>query len=379
MSHIYVDHAATTPIHPQVVEAMLPYLHTHFGNPSSIHGYGRSTRAALDQARQLLASKVGVDVGQLIFTSGGTEADNMALMGVALANKEKGKHIVTTQIEHHAVLHMGSYLEELGFELTYLPVDEYGQVHLDDVKKSIRDDTILVSIMYGNNEVGTIQAIEEIGHFVQSEGIYFHTDAVQALGILSLDISKLPVDLLSVTGHKVNGPKGIGFLYVAPHVRLKPLLHGGAQERNRRAGTENIAAIIGFAKAVEIAYDQLEERRSTYLSFRKKLLDALDRENIEHQLNGHPTHFLPHIVNISFTGIKADAMLMNLDLEGIAASSGSACSAGSLQPSHVLKAMLNDEERVNSAIRFSFGYGNTIEQIEEVARKTAAIIHRIRH
>lgn len=379
MSHIYVDHAATTPVHPQVVEAMLPYLHTHFGNPSSIHGYGRSTRAALDQARQQIASKVGIGVGQLIFTSGGTEADNMALMGVALANKEKGKHIVTTQIEHHAVLNMASYLEELGFDLTYVPVDEYGQVHLDDVKEAIREDTILVSIMYGNNEVGTIQPIEKIGNYVQSEGIYFHTDAVQAFGIEGLDIGQLPVDLLSVSSHKINGPQGMGFLYAAPHVQLKALLHGGAQERNRRAGTENIAGIIGFAKAVEIACNEIEVRREKYLSFRQKLLDVLDQENIEYQLNGHPTNFLPHIVNVSFTSIKADAMLMNLDLEGIAASSGSACSAGSLQPSHVLKAMHQDEERVNSAIRFSFGFGNTMGQIEEVARKTAAIAHRIKY
>jgi cysteine desulfurase len=378
MSHIYVDHAATTPIHPQVVEAMLPYLQTHFGNPSSIHAFGRNTRSALDAARRTIARQIGIDPGHMVFTSGGTEADNMALIGVAMANKEKGKHIITSQVEHHAVLHTCSYLEELDFEITYLPVDSYGQVKLDDLKEAVREDTILVSIMYGNNEVGTIQPIEEIGQFLRSEDIYFHTDAVQAIGIEPLNVHGLSVDLLSVSSHKVNGPKGIGFLYVAPHVKLKPILFGGAQERNRRAGTENIAAIIGFAEALKLAYEQLDERRKAYISYRNKMLDILRQENIEFELNGHLEHFLPHIVNLSFIGMKADALLMNLDLAGIAASSGSACSAGSLQPSHVIEAMHKDDERVNSAIRFSFGLGNTVEQIEQVARKTAEIIHRMR-
>jgi cysteine desulfurase len=378
MSHIYVDHAATTPIHPQVVEAMLPYLETHFGNPSSIHAFGRNARSALDAARRTIATQLGIDPGQMVFTSGGTEADNMALIGVAMANKGKGKHIITSQIEHHAVLHTCSYLEELNFEITYLPVDSYGQVKLEDLKEAVREDTILVSIMYGNNEVGTIQPIEEIGQFLRSKGIYFHTDAVQAIGIEHLNIRELPVDLLSVSSHKVNGPKGIGLLYIAPQVKLKPLLFGGAQERNRRAGTENMAAIIGFAGALELAYEQLDERRKSYMSYRKKIVDILEQENIEFELNGHPEHFMPHIINLSFNGVKADALLMNLDLAGIAASSGSACSAGSLQPSHVIKAMHKDDERVNSAIRFSFGLGNSEEQIEQVARKTAAIIQRMR-
>jgi cysteine desulfurase len=378
MSHIYVDHAATTPIHPQVVEAMLPYLETHFGNPSSIHAFGRNARSALDAARRTIAKQLGLDPGQMVFTSGGTEADNMALIGVAMANKEKGKHIITSQVEHHAVLHTCSYLEELNFEITYLPVDSYGQVKLEDLKKAVREDTILVSIMYGNNEVGTIQPIGEIGQFLRSEDIYFHTDAVQAIGIESLNLHELPVDLLSVSSHKVNGPKGIGLLYVAPQVKLRPLLFGGAQERNRRAGTENMAAIIGFAEALELAYEQLDDRRKAYMSYRKKIVGILEQENIGFELNGHPEHFMPHIINLSFTGVKADALLMNLDLAGIAASSGSACSAGSLQPSHVIQAMHKDDDRVNSAIRFSFGLGNTVEQIEQVARKTAEIIQRIR-
>jgi cysteine desulfurase len=378
MSHIYVDHAATTPIHPQVVEAMLPYLETHFGNPSSIHAFGRNARSALDAARRTIAKQLGIDPAQMVFTSGGTEADNMALIGVAMANEEKGKHIITSQVEHHAVLHTCSYLEDLGFEITYLPVDSFGQVKLEHIREAVREDTILVSIMYGNNEVGTIQPIEEIGQFLRSEDIYFHTDAIQATGIESLTINELPVDLLSVSSHKVNGPKGIGLLYVAPNVKLKPLMFGGAQERNRRAGTENMAAIIGFAKALELAYEQLNDRRKAYFSYRKKMLDILEQENIEFEINGHPEYFMPHIINLSFCGVKADALLMNLDLAGIAASSGSACSAGSLQPSHVIQAMHKDDERVNSAIRFSFGLGNTEEQIEQVARKTAEVIQRMR-
>jgi cysteine desulfurase len=378
MSHIYVDHAATTPMHPQVVEAMLPYLHTHFGNPSSIHAFGRNTRAALDDARRTIGNQIGIEPGQMIFTSGGTEADNLALIGVAMANKEKGKHIITSQIEHHAILHTCNYLEELDYDVTYLPVDSYGQVQLKDLQEAIKEDTILVSIMYGNNEVGTIQPIEEIGQFLESQNIYFHTDAVQAIGIEQLNIRELPVDLLSISSHKVNGPKGIGCLFVAPHVKLKPLLFGGAQERNRRAGTENIAAIIGFAEAIKVAYDQLDERRETYLFYRNKMLGILNEEKVEFNINGHPEHYLPHILNLSFTGVKGDALLMNLDLAGIGASSGSACSAGSLQPSHVILAMHKDEQQANSAIRFSFGLGNTMEQIEQVARKTAEIIHKMK-
>ena len=329
MSHIYVDHAATTPIHPQVIEAMLPFLQTYYGNPSSIHGVGRETRAALDQARKRLGGILQVDPAQIVFTSGGTEADNMAILGVALANKDKGKHIITSSIEHHAVLHACRYLEEIGYEITYLPVNQYGEIKLSELEKAVREDTILVSIMYGNNEVGTLQPIREISLLLKERNIYFHTDAVQAFGIEDLNLSEIPVDLLSVSSHKINGPKGIGLLYVAKHVKISPLLYGGSQERNRRAGTENIAGIVGFAEAAELAYRTMLERRKQYTSYRELLLAAFDRAEIQYKLNGHPNQYLPHVLNVSFMEMKADAMLMNLDLEGIAAASGSACSAGS--------------------------------------------------
>jgi cysteine desulfurase len=378
MNQIYIDHAATTPLHPQVLEAMLPYLDTHFGNPSSIHGFGRESRAALDQARRNLAETLGVEPGQLVFTSGGTEADNMALLGVAIANQHKGKHIITSAIEHHAVLHTCQHLEEMGFEVTYLPVDSYGQVHIGDLQNALREDTILVSIMYGNNEVGTIQPIIQIGELLKEQEVYFHTDAVQAFGIEQLDIKKMNVQLLSISSHKINGPKGIGLLYIAPKIQLHPLLFGGAQERNRRAGTENIAGIVGFAEAAKLAYEHIDERRKAYQGYRERLLELFAGAGVEYQLNGHPEQFMPHVLNVSFDGVRADAMLMNLDLEGIGASSGSACSAGSLQPSHVISAMHKSEERVNSAIRFSFGLGNTMQEIEKVANTVVKIIRRLR-
>lgn len=373
-----MDHAATTPVHPRVAEVMLPYLSGYFGNPSSIHSFGRKTRAVLDEARRRIAATVGTDVGQLVFTSGGTEADNLALVGVALANQEKGKHIITSTIEHHAVLHTCLFLEQLGFEVTYLAVNEYGQVRLKDVRENIREDTILVSIMYGNNEVGSIQPIQQIGELLREKEILFHTDAVQVFGMERIQFDALPVDLLSVSSHKINGPKGIGFLYADKNVRLKPILHGGAQERNRRAGTENIAAIIGFAEAVELAYGELKERHRRYISFRDKMLEVLDMQKVAYHVNGHRKDFLAHILNISFNGVKADAMLMNLDIEGIAASSGSACTAGSLQPSHVLESMYpQEDERIYTAIRFSFGLGNTIDQVEKVANTASNIVHRL--
>jgi cysteine desulfurase len=379
MTHIYVDHAATTPIHPQVVQAMLPYLDTHYGNPSSIHGMGRKARGAIDQARRVIASSLHVEPSTLVFTSGGTEADNMALVGVALANQHKGKHIITSMIEHHAVLHTCQFLEQLGFEVTYLPVDQDGRVRVNEVEEALRDDTILVSIMYGNNEVGTIQPITEIGQLLRNKATYFHTDAVQAFGIDSLNPKAIGIDLLSASSHKINGPKGIGLLYVQPDVRLNPMMYGGTQERNRRAGTENLAAIVGFAEATQIAYREVDERRSKYEVLRKTMLHIFDEEEISFDVNGHPAHYLPHILNVSFHGVKSDVMLMNLDLSGVAASSGSACSAGSLQPSHVLQAMYKDEERILSAIRFSFGLGNTEDEAVKIAQKTSEIIKRVKN
>lgn len=377
MKSIYVDHAATTPVHPQVVEAMIPFMTDYFGNPSSIHSFGQKTRGALEQARRTIVELTNMKKGHLIFTSGGTESDNLAIVGAALANQAQGKHIITTQIEHHAVLHACQYLEGLGFDVTYLPVDHTGRVRIEQVEAAIRPDTILATIMYGNNEIGTLQPIKEISHLLKQKEILFHTDAVQAFGIEKIDLTELPVDLLSCSAHKINGPKGVGFLYIAPDVSVQSLLHGGSQERNRRAGTENLPAIIGFAEAVKIAYAEMEEKREKYLQFKQTMLRIFQKSGLSYELNGTLEDSLPHIINVSFQGVKADAMLMNLDLEGVAASSGSACSAGSLQPSHVISAITTDQNRVEGAIRFSFGLGNTLAEIEQVAEIMVRIVRRL--
>jgi cysteine desulfurase len=376
-SYIYLDHAATTPMHPRVVEAMQPYLTQHYGNPSSLHGFGRHSRMAVEQARDEIAALLDTDPKTLIFTGGGTEADNMAIIGVAMANRERGKHIITSQVEHHAVLHACEYLEQIGFEVTYLPVDETGMVRLEDVKQAVRPDTTLVSIMYGNNEVGTIQPIEEIGMFLRERQVYFHTDAVQAFGIVPIHLRQLPVDLLSVSAHKINGPKGVGALFMARNVTHLPLIHGGSQERKRRAGTENVAGIVGFAEAVKTAMSEMDERVAKYRKMRGAMQQIWQDAGIEYHVNGHPEKYLPHILNVSFPGAETETMLMNLDLAGIAAASGSACTSGSLELSHVLQAMCLQTERAHSAVRFSFGITNTIEEVEEAARKIASIVQRL--
>ncbi|MGC4375857.1 cysteine desulfurase family protein [Fictibacillus sp. Mic-4] len=377
MNHIYVDHAATSPVHPEVVEEMLPYLTEHFGNPSSIHFFGRKTRQVLDEARMICARSIGATANDIIFTSGGTEADNAALFGIANENKARGKHIITTQIEHHAVLHTCHELEKRGFEVTYLPVDQFGRIALSDLQAALRDDTILVSIMYGNNEVGTLQDIPAIGKMLEEHPAYFHTDAVQAYGLVDIDVNELHIDLLSISGHKINGPKGTGFLYVREGIAFRPHLFGGEQERKKRAGTENVAGIHGLAKAVSIMSQQRHERLKTYESFRDKMLSIFNEEGIQFELNGDKEHYLPHILNVSFPGIKAEVMLVNLDLAGIAASSGSACTAGSVLPSHVLVAMFGETDRVKTAIRYSFGLGNTLEKIEQVSCETVKIVKRL--
>ncbi|WP_096201403.1 cysteine desulfurase family protein [Bacillus sp. FJAT-45350] len=377
MKPIYVDHAATSPLHPDVLEAMMPYFNEYFGNPSSIHRFGRETRKALDDARKTIAQSINASVDEIIFTSGGTEADNMAIVGVAKQQSSKGNHIITTAIEHHAVLHTCQQLAKEGFEVTYLPVDETGRVSLEELQESVREDTILVTMMYGNNEVGTIQPIEEVGTFLKEKGIAFHTDAVQAFGTVNINVQTLPVDFLSVSAHKINGPKGIGCLYIRKGHALKPFLYGGEQERKRRAGTENVAAIVGFAKAVSMATSNIEDKMDRYKSFKDVMVKVFRDEGIEFILNGSTDHTLPHILNVSFPGANVESLLVNLDLAGIAASSGSACTAGSVEPSHVLVAMIGNDERTRSAIRFSFGLGNTIDEIEEVAVKTAAIVKRI--
>lgn len=377
MESVYLDHAAATPVHPEVVDCMIPYFQEYYGNPSSVHQFGRKVKAALDQARQTIASSLHAEPGQIIFTSGGTEADNMALLGIALANQQKGNHIITSLIEHHAVLHTCHQLEKMGFEITYLPVDEQGQVSPEDVRSALRDTTILVSIMYGNNEVGSLQPIAEIVDIAHAAGVYVHTDAVQAFGVIPLDVQALPVDLLSISAHKINGPKGIGALYVSKRVKLSPMMFGGAQEKKRRAGTENVPGIVGFAKAAEMASESLNERKEKYLHFRETMIDIWKQEGIHFTINGHPTDFLPHILNVSFPGVETEVLLMNLDMAGISCSSGSACASGSLEVSHVLKAMGIAEECLRSAVRFSFGLGNSEEQVRSAAHKVSKIVKRL--
>lgn len=374
---IYLDHAATTPMADAVFEAMIPYFREDFGNPSSIHQWGRRTKNALDQSRKTIAEFLGTDPNHIIFTSGGTESDNLAIIGVAFANQDRGKHIITTQIEHHAILHACEYLERFGFEITYLPVDHSGKININELIAAIRPDTILVSIMYGNNEVGTIQDIQSIGSLLRERKIYFHSDAVQAIGTVPINLRELPVDMLSVSAHKIKGPKGVGALVRSPHVKSLPLLHGGAQEKRRRAGTENVAGIVGFAKAIEIQADQMQANRDKYQQFRKTMIEHFTVADIPFIINGHPTDRLPHILNISFIGTDTESLLFNLDLEGIAVSSGSACTSGSLEPSHVLQAMHLTEDALRSAIRFSFGSTNTLEQIEYATKKTIEIVRRL--
>ena len=375
-----MDHAATTPMHPRVIEKITRTMTDHFGNPSSIHSYGRDARKLVDEARIGIAQSIGAKETEIIFTSGGTEADNYAIFGIAEANSEKGKHIITTVIEHHAVLRACQQLEKRGFDVTYLPVDETGVISLEDFKQSLRDDTILVTIMYGNNEVGAIQPIAQIGELLDEHQAIFHTDAVQAYGIENINVTELKVDLLSVSAHKLNGPKGMGFLYARSGVKFSPRLFGGEQERKRRAGTENVPSVTGFLEAVKIAQAEKEVRREKYSQLKEMLITTLKTKQIEFEINGNLETSLPHVLNLSFPGTHVEAMLVNLDLAGIAVSSGSACTAGTIDPSHVLVAMFGDKsDKLKNSIRFSFGYTNTVEQIEKTGEEIAKIVQRFHH
>lgn len=382
MKRYYFDHAASTPMHPEVAQVVLDVFTNRVGNASSIHHYGREARQLLNQARDKIAAGIGCSSSELIFTSGGTESDNTAIIGIARASRKRGKsHIVTSAVEHHAVLHTCEALEREGFRLTVLPVDEFGQVSLADVEAALEPDTALISIMYANNETGTIQPIEEIGRIARSRGVLFHVDAVQALGHLPIDLRSLPVDLMSFSAHKINGPQGVGALYIGKQILSEPLLSGGTQERKRRAGTENVAGIAGFAKAFELSVNLMPERKLFLDKLRYTWIERL-QELVGHEqiiINGHPTDRLPHIVNLSFIGVDTETLLMNLDLEGIAASSGSACTAGALETSHVLRAMRISQERLSSAVRFSFGLGNTTEELEQAAKKVATFVNRVRN
>ncbi|MCD7032993.1 cysteine desulfurase [Metabacillus sp. GX 13764] len=378
MSRIYLDHAATSPMNPEVIEAMAGFMAEYYGNPSSIHAHGRESRRFLDKARETIASSIHAGTREIIFTSGGTEADNMAIIGTALANRDKGNHIITTEIEHHAVLHTCAHLEKQGCRVTYLPVDKTGKISLDDLKSALSDETILVTIMYGNNEAGTIQPVAEISELLKNHQSYFHTDAVQAFGLLPIDVRELGVDLLSVSGHKINGPKGAGFLYAKSGTKLSPIAFGGEQELKRRAGTENSAGIIGLAKAVELAENSRAEKAQLYKEMKKAMLGVLKEKDILFEINGDLENSLPHVLNLYFPGTNVESLLVNLDIAGVSVSSGSACTAGSIDPSHVLTAMFGkDSDRIAASIRFSFGMGLTIDDVKEAAIKTAEAVSRL--
>ncbi|MEH7119026.1 cysteine desulfurase family protein [Neobacillus vireti] len=379
MERIYLDHAATSPMHPKVIDKMVTIMNAAFGNPSSIHSFGREARHYIDLARAALARSIGAKETEIIFTGGGTEADNMALFGVAESYQTRGKHVITTVIEHHAVLHACKKLEKMGFEVTYLPVDETGRISMTDLKAALREDTILVSVMYGNNEVGTLQPISEIGALLAGHQAIFHTDAVQAYGIEDIDVNESKIDLLSVSAHKINGPKGVGFLFSRSTVKLAPRLFGGDQERKRRAGTENVASIVGFHEAVLISNEGRQAKREKFMDLKETLMEKLRDEQVEFNINGLLEYSLPHVLNLSFPGTSVEAMLVNLDLAGVAVSSGSACTAGSIEPSHVLVAMFGKHsERLINSIRFSFGFNTTIEDVSKAAEELAKIVKRLK-
>jgi cysteine desulfurase len=379
MERIYLDHAATTPMHPRVVGKMMEVMNSTFGNPSSIHYFGRESRHYVDIARETIAGSIGAKENEIIFTSGGTEADNMALFGVVEGYQNNGKHIITTQIEHHAVLNACQRLEKLGYEVTYLPVDESGRITIAELKAALREDTILVSIMYGNNEVGAIQPITEIGMLLKDHQAKFHTDAVQAFGVEKIDVNESHIDLLSVSAHKLNGPKGTGFLYLRESVKIMPRSFGGDQERKRRAGTENVASIVGLQEAVQIAEQERTDKGERFKGFKETFMQLLTDKKVEFHQNGMLEYSLPHVLNLSFPGTNVEQLLVNLDIAGIAVSSGSACTAGSIKPSHVLVAMFGeDSERLINSIRFSFGFNTTKEQIIKAAEETAKIVTRLK-
>ncbi|MDD2960413.1 MAG: cysteine desulfurase NifS [Lachnospiraceae bacterium] len=375
---IYLDNAATTKTVPEVVEAMLPYFTEHYGNASSIYSLGRDSKEPMNAARKTIADVLGAKENEIYFTAGGSEADNWALKATAEAYQEKGKHIITTKIEHHAILHTCEYLEKRGFEVTYLDVDEFGVVKLDQLEKAIRPDTILISVMFANNEIGTIEPIREIGEIAHKHGILFHTDAVQAFGQVPISVDEMQIDMLSSSGHKLHGPKGIGFLYIRKGVKIRSFVHGGAQERKRRAGTENIPGIAGYGKAAEIAAATMEERIKKETELRDYMIGRVLKEVPYTRLNGHPKKRLPNNVNFSFQFVEGESLLIMLDMDGICASSGSACTSGSLDPSHVLLAIGLPHEIAHGSLRLTMSEETTKEDIDFTIESIKKIVERMR-
>ncbi|MDZ7260866.1 MAG: cysteine desulfurase NifS [candidate division KSB1 bacterium] len=375
---IYFDHSATTPVDPRVLEEMLPYFCEKFGNASSIHAFGREGKVALEEARERVARLINASASEIYFTSGGTESDNLALKGLAFA-EENRKHLITSKVEHHAVLNTCHYLEKQGFKVTYLPVDQYGMVDPEEVQKAITDQTFLISIMHVNNEVGTINPIRQIGEIARERGVYFHTDAVQSYGKLPIDVKKMNIDLLSLSGHKIYGPKGVGALFIRKGIRIEKLNHGGHHERNKRAGTENIPGIVGLGKAAEICQQEMEREAEHLTHLRNAFYQKVSQAVPRVYLNGHPVNRLPGNLNLSFEGVEGESLLLSLDLKGIAASSGSACTSGSLEPSHVLSAMGIKPELAQASVRFTLGRSNTMEDVDYTVKVLPEIVERLRN
>ena len=376
--YIYLDNAATTKTCKEAVDAMLPYFTEYYGNPSTIYSLGQECKKAVTEAREIIAESLGAKANEIYFTAGGSESDNWALKATALAYANKGKHIITSKIEHHAILHTCEYLESQGYEVTYLDVDKDGIIDMEQLKSSIRPDTILISIMYANNEIGTIQPIKEIGELAHANGILFHTDAVQAYAHEKINVDECHIDMLSASGHKLNGPKGIGFLYIRKGVKIRSFVHGGAQERSRRAGTENVPGIVGLGAAVKRSFAILEEKAEKEKALRDHLIDRISKEISYCFLNGPPTQRLANNVNFGFEFIEGESMLIMLDMEGICASSGSACTSGSLDPSHVLLAIGLPHEKAHGSLRLTVSEENTMEEMDKVVDSLKKIVERMR-
>ena len=376
--HIYFDHGATTAVRPEVIAKMLPYFGLSYGNPSSIYNLARSAKHAVNDARATIAKCINADADEIYFTGCGSESDNWAIKGILSANKKKGNHIITSAIEHHAIITTCEYLEKQGYEITYLPVDEYGLVNPDDVEAAITDKTVLISVMFANNEIGTIEPVKEIGEIARKHNVYFHTDAVQAAGHINIDVEDMNIDLLSMSAHKFNGPKGIGALYIKKGVKIDNLIHGGGQEKSKRAGTENVPSIVGMAEALRLACSEMEEHNKKLVELRDKIINEIQEKIPYVKLNGHPTKRLPGNVNFSFNFIEGESLLLSLDLKGICASTGSACASGSLDPSHVLLGIGLTHEIAHGSLRITLGYENENHEVNYLLQVLPEIVEKLR-